>query len=83
METESKMRRLPSSPHIHQKYIYMWNNSYRHLLNAGRRPQTSKKARKSPHNWVGQKKKGKKDKGIGTGPAPMRGSCEGGKFSAH
>ena len=30
-----------------------------HLLNAGRRPQTSQKARNSPHTWVGQKKKGK------------------------
>ena len=28
-----------------------------HLLNAGRRPQTSQKARKSPRTWVGQKKK--------------------------
>ena len=27
-----------------------------HLLNAGRRPQTSQKARKSPRTWVGQKK---------------------------
>ena len=24
-----------------------------HLLNAGRRPQTSQKARNSPHTWVG------------------------------
>ena len=54
-----------------------------HLLNAGRRPQTSKKARKSPRNWVGQKKTEKKDKGIGGEPAPLRGSCEGGKVSAH
>ena len=30
-----------------------------HLLNAGRRPQTSQKARNSPHTWVGQKKKEK------------------------
>ena len=30
-----------------------------HLLNAGRRPQTSQKARNSPRAWVGQKKKGK------------------------
>ena len=30
-----------------------------HLLNAGRRPQTSQKARKSPYTWVGQKKKEK------------------------
>ena len=27
-----------------------------HLLNAGRRPQTSQKSRKSPRTWVGQKK---------------------------
>ena len=26
-----------------------------HLLNAGRRPQTSQKARNSPRTWVGQK----------------------------
>ena len=26
---KSKTRRSPSSPQIHQKYIYMWNNSYR------------------------------------------------------
>ena len=28
-----------------------------HLLNAGRRLQTSQKARNSPRTWVGQKKK--------------------------
>ena len=30
-----------------------------HLLNADKRPQTSQKARSSPHTWVGQKKKEK------------------------
>ena len=30
-----------------------------HLLNAGRRPQTSQKARNSPRTWVGKKKKEK------------------------
>ena len=30
-----------------------------HLLQAGRRPQTSQKARNSPRTWVGQKKKEK------------------------
>ena len=30
-----------------------------HLLNAGRRPQTSQKARNSPRTWEGQKKKEK------------------------
>ena len=32
-----------------------------HLLNAGRRPQTSQKARNSSRTWVGQKKKEKTD----------------------
>ena len=54
-----------------------------HLLNAGRRPQTSQKARNSPCTWVGQKKKEKTDKRIGMGPAPLGGSCEGGKVSTH
>ena len=50
----------PLPPH---KYIR--NTSTRrttpteHLLNAGRRPQTSQKARNSPHTRVGQKKKEK------------------------
>ena len=56
-----------------------------HLLNAGRRTQTSQKARNSPRTWVGQKKKKNRDKRIGTGmgPAPVGGSCEGGKVSTH
>ena len=40
-----------------------------HLLNAGRRPQASQKARKSPRTWVGQKKK-EKTETIGMGPSP-------------
>ena len=32
-----------------------------HLLNTGRRPQTSQKARNSPRTWVGQKKKEKRE----------------------
>ena len=55
-----------------------------HLLKAGRRPETSQKARNSPRTWVGQKKKEKnRDKRIGTGPTPVGGSCEGGKVSTH
>ena len=44
---------------------YIKNTSIRgttpteHLLNTGRRPQTSQKARKSPCTWVEQKKKEK------------------------
>ena len=32
-----------------------------HLLNTGRRPQTSQKARNSLRTWVGQKKKEKRE----------------------
>ena len=38
-----------------------------HLLNAGRRPQTSERARKLPHNEVGQEKR---ETGIRMGPLP-------------
>ena len=43
-----------------------------HLLNTGRRPQTSQKARKSP-TYLGRAKEKRKnrDKRIGTGPAPV------------
>ena len=50
-----------------------------HLLKAGRRPQTSQKARNSPHTWVGQKKN--KTQKNRMGPAPLGGSCEEGKVS--
>ena len=52
-----------------------------HLLNAGRRPQTPQKARNYPRTWVGQKKKQRQR--IGMVPAPLGGSCEGGKVSTH
>ena len=51
-----------------------------HLLNAGRRPKTFKRARKS-HNYVRQKKK--REKGIRTGPEPLGGNIKHGKLSAH
>ena len=35
----SKTWRSPSSPQIHQKYIYMWNNSYRTLAEDLRLPK--------------------------------------------
>ena len=55
-----------------------------HLLNTGRRPQISQKARNSPRTWVGQKKKIKnRNKRIGMGPVPWGGSCEGGIASTN
>ena len=53
-----------------------------HLLNAGRRP--CPKGKKLPM-FLGRAKEKRKnrDKRIGTGPAPLGGSCEGGKVSTH
>ena len=55
-----------------------------HSLNAGRRRQTSQKARNSL-TYLGRAKEKRQntDKRIGTGPAPGGGSCEGGKVSKH
>ena len=59
-------------------------------LSTGRKPWTSEKARKSPSNQVGQKKKKsthmrerEREKEIGLGPAPQKGKCEGENVSAH
>ena len=48
------------------------------LLHSNIRPQMSKKTRKPPCNWVGQKEKEKER--IKMGPEPQGGSCEGGKL---
>ena len=82
-------RGVRRADHLHP-HKYVKNASPRgttpteHLLNAGRIPQTSQKARKSPSTWVGQKKKDKTETKItGMGPARLGGSCEGGKVSTH
>lgn len=51
-----------------------------HLLNAGRRPQTYRRARVSPRNWVGQKEKKKRKIRTGCVPLGGRKSCEEEKF---
>ena len=51
--------RSPSSPQIHQNYIYMWNNSYRTPTEHWQKNSDFPKGKKLPHTWVGQKKKGK------------------------
>ena len=55
-----------------------------HSLNAGRKRQTSQKAKKLP-TYLGRakEKRNNRDKRIGMGPAPVGGSCEGGKVSTH
>ena len=73
---------LPSHRHIR-------NTSTRgtapteHPLNAGRKPQTSQKARNSTYLGRAKEKRNNRDKRIGTGPAPVGGSREGGKVSTH
>ena len=77
------MRRSTLPQQIHQKYIYMWNNSYRTPTECWQKTSDFPKARNSPRTWVGQKKKQKRVKRIGMGPTPLGGSCEGGKVSTH
>ena len=49
------------SSHKHIKNTSTWVTTHReHLQTAGRRPQTSKRSRKPPHNGVGTKKEEKK-----------------------
>ena len=75
------MWRSLSSPQIHQKYIYMWNNSYRTPTECWQKMSDLPKGKKLPTN-LGRAKK-KRDKRIGTEPAPVGASCEGGKVSTH
>ena len=80
----SKTWRSPSSPQIHQKYIYMWNNSYRTPTEQWQKTSDFPKGKKFP-TYLGRAKEKRKnwDKRIRTGPAPLEGSCEGGKVSTH
>ena len=76
------MRRSPSSPQIHQKYSYMWNNIYRTPTERWQKNSDLPKGKKLPTDLGRAKGKRKnRDKRIGTGPAPVGGSCEGGKVS--
>ena len=47
-EQRSKMWRSTSSPQIHQKYIYMWNNSYRTPTECWQKPSDFPKGKKLP-----------------------------------
>ena len=61
---------------IHQKYIYMWNN-YRTPTEHWQKTSNFPKFKKIPKYLIRAKEKRKnKDKRIGTGLAPLGGSCE-------
>ena len=71
---KSKMQRSPSSPQIHQKYIYLWNNSYRTPTECWQKTSDFSKGKKVPTYLSRAKEKRKnRDKRIGTGPAPVGG----------
>ena len=74
------MWRSPSSTQIHQNYIYMWNNSYRTPTECWQKTSDFPKGKKLL-TYLGRAKEKRKnrDKRIGMGPAPVGGSCEGGK----
>ena len=48
-QQSSKMWRSPSSPQIHQKYIYMWNNSQRTPTECWQKTSDFRKGKKPPH----------------------------------
>ena len=80
----SKTWRSPSSPQIQQKFIYMWNNSYRKPTECWQKTSDFPKGKKIP-TYLGRaiEKRKNRDKRIGNGLAPLGGSCEGGKVSTH
>ena len=61
-----KTWRSPSSPEIHQKYIYMWNNSYRTPTECWQKTSDFPKGKKIP-TYLGRakEKRKKRDKRIG------------------
>ena len=62
----------------------MWNNSYRTPAECWQKTSDFPKGKKLP-TYLGRakEKRNNRDKRIGTGPAPVGGSCEGGKVSTH
>ena len=79
-----KRWRSPSSPQIHQKYIYTWNCSYRTPTELWQKMSDLPKGKKLP-TYLGRSKEKKKKQRqrLGKGPAPVGGSREGGKVSTH
>ena len=54
------MWRSPSSPQIHQKYIYMWNNSYRTPTECWQKTSVLPKGKKLP-TYLRRAKEKRKD----------------------
>ena len=73
----NKTWRSPSYPQIHQKYTYIWNNSYRTPTERWQKTSDFPKGKKIPM-YLGREKEKRKnrDKRIGMGPAPLGGVKE-------
>ena len=56
-----KTWRSPSSPQIHQKYIYMWNNSYRTPTERWQKTSDFAKGKKLP-TYLGKAKEKRKNR---------------------
>ena len=69
-------------PHKYIRNTSKWNNSYRTPTEHWQKTSDFPKGKKLP-TYLGRAKEKRKnrDKRIGTGPAPLGGSCEGGKVS--
>ena len=67
------MWRSPSSSQIHQKYMYMWNNSYRTPTECWQKTSDFPKGKKLP-TYLGRAKEKRKnrDKRIRMGPTTVR-----------
>ena len=55
------MWRSPSSPQMHQKYIYMWNNSYRTHTEHWQKTSEFPKGKKLP-TYLGRAKEKRKNR---------------------
>ena len=69
---------------MHQKYIYMWNNSYRTPTERWQNISDFPKGKKLP-TYLGkaEEKRKKQRQKNRDGTAPVGGSREGGKVSTH
>ena len=78
----SKTWRSPSSPQVHQKYIYTWNNSYRTPTECWQKTSDFPNGKKLP-SYLGRAKEKRKnrDKRKEMAPAPLGRSYKGGKVS--
>ena len=81
----SKMGRLLSSPQIHQKFIWIWDSSYRTTSEQQQKTLNFQKGKTISLEWGRAKDKDiEKDKGFQDGDLFPKGeSCERGKFSAY